>query len=129
MEFFVTDENFGLGIQIAFSLISASIVTNITLICHIKFSDQTITHLTRRPYFVALVLLLIHLAECSFWLILCFITYKDRYDRLIFDLIVIKKTSIYSLASIFGITKNVGVLMFSLTRVYENEALLVFIIF
>ena len=79
MEVYYTDDsNIGLGIHIAFSMIVATIVLNITLICHIKFSDQTITHLTRRPYFVALIQLLVLLAESSFWIYLLFVAYKDN---------------------------------------------------
>ena len=77
MDIFHIDENFGLGILISFSMILATIVINITLICHIKFSDQTITHLTMRPYFAALFQLLVLLAEVSVLLCMLSIVYKD----------------------------------------------------
>ena len=70
MEYFASEDELGLGLQIAFSIIVATLVINITLICHIKFSDQSITHMTMRPYFFALALLLVLTLEASIWLYL-----------------------------------------------------------
>ena len=130
MEVYHTDNsNFGLGIHIAFSMIVATIVLNITLICHIKFSDQTITHLTMRPYYVSLAQLILLLVEVSLSAYFIFIKYNDNIKSFLDDFTHIKRTPLYSLFTILGLLKNTGILVFSLTRVHENEALLIFIIF
>ena len=71
------ETKFGYGIFVSFSIIASTMVINIALICHIKFSDQTITHLTMRPYFAALFQLLVLLAEVSVLLCMLSIVYKD----------------------------------------------------
>lgn len=64
-----TSENFGLGLQVACSIIIAMLVTDLTLICRLKFSKTImITHLTLWPYRVALLLLTVMLIEESFLL-------------------------------------------------------------
>ena len=129
MEYFASEDELGLGLQISFSIIVATLVINIALICHIKFSDQSITHMTMRPYFFALALLLVLTLEASIWLYLFEVEYKDQLVKLFLDIVIYKKTLLYSFTIIFAALKSVGLMIFTLTRVHENEALLAFIIF
>lgn len=62
-------------------------MVNITLICRLKFSDHKITHLSTRPYYVALALLLVQLVEATYWIYLCSIDYQGEITLLVFDII------------------------------------------
>ena len=47
------------ALEFAFALVVTAIIINIVLLTRIRYGDALITHLTRRPYYVTLALLIV----------------------------------------------------------------------
>ena len=124
-----TSQNFGLGLQIAYSVIIAVLVTDLTLICRLKFSKTImITHLTLWPYRVALLLLMVMLLETSFLLYYSQVLYKDHYFKLLIKLL--SDDSIFQNCLLTTtIIKFMLCLLFNVLRAHQQEALVTFVVF
>ena len=113
--------------EYSFSIIIASLVINIVLLCRIKFGELTITKLSTRPYWISLILLLVQLCESSYLMYMTEVEYKGRYFAFV-ENVLKPGASLHMAVTISGTTKMMLILFFTLTRAHEYEALVTFVI-
>jgi len=72
----------GFGFEAVFSVAVSALLINIVLIARIKYGQMQITHITTRPYLIAMFLLITLLIEVCTYIILGDIVYKDQWSKL-----------------------------------------------
>ena len=65
----------GLSFEASFAIALSTLLINIVLIARIKYGEMQITHISTRPYLIAMCLLITLLAELTAYLILTNVVY------------------------------------------------------
>lgn len=116
------------GLEVALSIVTLVLIANLTLLMRIRYGKRLVTKLSERPYIVSLwlsTIILIYLAG------MCYLTnvmYVDQLDEF-YKLMITPATTLNIINTIFFVVRMDLTLLFIATRVYELEALLIFVIF
>ncbi len=111
------------ALEFAFALVVTAIIINIILLTRIRYGDALITHLTRRPYYVTLALLIVTFVNIVY-LEIVYGTGRVKYVLNGKDL-----APKQLVALTLGATRYILMFVFIFIRTQEHEALLIFVNF
>ena len=118
----------GYSLEVAFSIILMALTLNLSLLCKYRYGNSMITHLSLKPYLVALALLCVMLCEIVCILYFSNIFYPKDPLKLI-QMVLRVDSPLNIILNILANAKYTLVLYFILTRAHEQMALVAFVTF
>ena len=110
--------------EFTFAVKITGLIFNIVLLCKIRYGDAVITHLTNRPYYVALVLLIIMCTESLVFVLMQNVIFRGKWYEFLIDIETKPLTRFYGFA--LGQIKLSILLVFISVRTHADDFLLIF---
>ena len=116
--------NFNYVMEFTFAVKITGLIFNIVLLCKIRYGDAVINHLTNRPYYVALVLLIIMCTESLVFVLMQNVIFRGEWCTFLLDVKTKPLTRFYGFA--LGQLKLSVLLVFISVRTHADDFLLIF---
>ena len=112
--------------EAAFAAVMALLMFTIIRYVHIKYrADMRITHLTKRPYIIAMLLFTTAIIECTTYIYVTNVMAHDNFNKA--KIIMFSNVVIKNLLQSITVVKFSLTLVFICTRAFESAILLAFI--